>query len=161
MKRTLLIGTLVAPIAIVAGIRAQAVPGGGLSAPHCGQSAGGDPADAEPPVTTPSGLVYQVVNRGAGPAARPGQHVVIHETLTLADGTVVFSTRTKDQPVKFRLGGKQVIDGVDEGVTGMKVGERRKLIIPPVLSRRSVPSAGISPDATLYYEVELVEIVQE
>ena len=118
-------------------------------------------ANTERTVTTPSGLVYEIVERGSGPAARPGQRVAIHETTTLADGTVIYSTRTAGKPLKFLLGGKQVIDGVDEGVTGMKVGERRKLIVSPKLSKRSAYPEGLSPDATLYYDIQLVAVVQE
>jgi len=110
-------------------------------------------------VTTKTGLSYQVVVAANGPAARPGQFVRIHETTTLADGTLLYSTRTKNNPLKFLLGGNQVIAGVDEGVTGMRVGERRKLIVPPSLSRRSVYPANTPPDATLYYDIELVEIL--
>ena len=83
----------------------------------------------------------------------------IHETTTLADGTLIYSTRTKNNPLKFLLGGNQVIAGVDEGVTGMRVGERRTLIVPPSLSKRSVYPANTPPNATLYYDIELVEIV--
>ena len=107
-------------------------------------------------MTTKTGLRYQIVVPGNGPAAIPGQFVRIHETATLADGTLIYSTRTKNNPLKFLLGGNQVIAGVDEGVSGMRVGERRKLVVPPALSKRSVSS--IPPDATLYYDIELVEI---
>lgn len=112
-------------------------------------------------VTTSTGLVYQVVSYGKGPAAVPGQSVRIHETTTLADGTLIYSTRTNNKPLKFLLGGNQVIAGVDEGVTGMKVGERRHLMIPPALSKRSVYPANTPPDATLYYDIELVEIIEK
>ena len=115
-------------------------------------------AAAEGPVTTPSGLVYQIVTHGTGPAAKRGQQVLVHEILSLADGTVIYSTRTNDQAVKFLLGAKQAIDGVDEGVTGMQAGERRKLIVPPKLSKRTTYPKGLSPDATLYYDVELIAI---
>ena len=109
-------------------------------------------------VSTRSGLTYQIIVAGNGPGALPGQSVRIHETLTLADGTLIYSTRTKNNPVKFLLGANQVIAGVDEGVTGMRVGERRKLVVPPSLQGdRSVSS--IPQGATLYYDVELVEIV--
>ncbi len=109
-------------------------------------------------VTTPSGLVYTVVQEGTGPVAVAGQHVVIHETTTFTDGTVLFSSHTSGQPVRFLLGSKMVIKGVDEGVTGMKAGERRTMIVPPKLSQRSYYPEGLSPDDTLFYEVELVEI---
>jgi FKBP-type peptidyl-prolyl cis-trans isomerase len=111
-------------------------------------------------ITTTSGLTYQVITAGHGPAARPGQHVQIHETTTLADGTVIYSTRTNDKPLKFLLGGNQVIAGVDEGVTGMKVGERRRLVVPPSLSRRSSYPANTPPDAILYYDIELVDVLE-
>jgi FKBP-type peptidyl-prolyl cis-trans isomerase len=110
-------------------------------------------------VTTKSGLKYEIVSAGKVPAAMPGQHVRIHETTTLADGTLIYSTRTKNSPLKFLLGGNQVIAGADEGVRGMRVGERRKLIVPPSLSKRSVYPSNTPPDAILYYDIELVEIV--
>ena len=62
-------------------------------------------------------------------------------------------------PLKFLLGGDQVIAGVDEGVTGMRVGKRRTLIVPPALSVRSVYPAHTPPDATLYYDITLVAIL--
>jgi FKBP-type peptidyl-prolyl cis-trans isomerase len=110
-------------------------------------------------VTTKTGLTYQRVAAGNGPAARPGQTVRIHETTTLADGTLIYSTRTAGKPLKFLLGGRQVIQGVDEGVAGMRVGERRKLVVPPSLSKRSAYPANTPADATLYYDIELVEIL--
>ena len=116
---------------------------------------------AAKPVTTPSGLIYTVVKKGSGPAARAGQHVLIHETTSFADGRVLYSTRPGGRPLRFLLGGKQVIDGVDEAVTGMRVGERRKLIVPPHLSRRTTYPEGLSPDDVLYYDVELVGIDSE
>jgi FKBP-type peptidyl-prolyl cis-trans isomerase len=99
------------------------------------------------------------VAAGSGPAAQRGQSVRIHETTTLPDGTLIFSTRTQNKPLKFLVGGNQVIAGVDEAVIGMKVGERRKLIIPPSLSKRSSYPANIPPDSPLHYDVELVEII--
>lgn len=107
--------------------------------------------------TTPTGLTYTVVEQGAGPAARPGQHVLIHETTTFADGRVHFTTEG-GKPLRFLLGGNQVIAGVDEGVTGMRVGERRRLVVPPALSRRSAYPEGLSPEAILYYDITLVAI---
>ena len=109
-------------------------------------------------MTTTTGLSYQIIEPGKGPAAQPGQSVRIHETTTLPDGTVIYTSRTKNTPVTFLLGGNQVIAGVDEGVTGMKVGERRKLVVQASLSRRSVYPPNTPPDATLYIDVELLEI---
>jgi FKBP-type peptidyl-prolyl cis-trans isomerase len=110
-------------------------------------------------ITTKSGLQYEIVMEGRGQAAKPGSQVRIHETTTLKDGTLIYSTRSKGNPVKFLLGGNQVVAGVDEGVRGMRVGEQRKLIVPPSLSKRSTYPASIPPEATLYYDIELIEIV--
>jgi FKBP-type peptidyl-prolyl cis-trans isomerase len=107
--------------------------------------------------TTASGLSYTVVEQGAGPPAAPGQHVLIHETTTFTDGRMLYTTRN-GQPLRFLLGGNQVINGVDEGVTGMRVGERRTMIVPPNLSKRSEYPEGLSPDDTLRYDVELIGI---
>jgi FKBP-type peptidyl-prolyl cis-trans isomerase len=110
-------------------------------------------------VTTRTGLEYRIVVAGSGPAAMPGQSVRIHETTTRADGTLIYSTHTKDSPLTFLLGGGQVIAGVDEGVAGMRVGERRTLVVPPSLSKRSAYPANTPPDATLYYDITLLEIL--
>jgi FKBP-type peptidyl-prolyl cis-trans isomerase len=114
---------------------------------------------SERPQITPSGLAFNVVAKGLGPQAVSGQYVKIHETTKLADGTVIFTTRKNGKPILFLLGGNQVITGVDEGVQGMQVGERRKLIVPPSLSKRAVYPTNTPPDATLYYDIQLVEIV--
>ena len=112
-------------------------------------------------ITTESGLQYQVIVEGRGPRAESGNLVRIHETTTLQHGTLIYTTRTKNTPVKFLLGGNQVIAGVDEGVTGMRVGERRKLIIPPSLSKRSSYPANTPPEAILHCDIELIEILQK
>jgi FKBP-type peptidyl-prolyl cis-trans isomerase len=108
-------------------------------------------------VVTPSGLEYTVVAPGAGPSARAGAYVTIHETTSFMDGRVHFSTAGRP-PIRFLLGGGQVIDGLDEGVTCMKAGERRRLVVPPSLSRRSTYPEGLSPDDVLVYDVTLVTI---
>jgi FKBP-type peptidyl-prolyl cis-trans isomerase len=110
-------------------------------------------------ITTATGLKYEIALVGDGPLAEAGHTVKIHETTRLEDGTLIHSTRTNNTPLTFQLGANQVIAGVDEGVTGMRVGERRKLIVPPSLSKRSEYPKNIPPDATLYYLIELVEIV--
>jgi FKBP-type peptidyl-prolyl cis-trans isomerase len=108
-------------------------------------------------VVTPSGLTYTVVEEGSGPSAKPGSYVTIHETTTFTDGRVHFTTDGR-KPIRFLLGGKQVIDGLDEGVTCMKVGERRQLIVPPSLSKRSSYPADLDPSAVLLYDVRVMAI---
>jgi FKBP-type peptidyl-prolyl cis-trans isomerase len=111
-------------------------------------------------IKTKSGLVYEIVAKGTGPVAKAGQTVRIHETLTLPDGRLIFTSRKNNQPVTFVLGGNQVIPGVDEGVTGMRVGERRKLLVPPSLDGRTFDPTFIPPDAVRHYDIELIEIVK-
>jgi FKBP-type peptidyl-prolyl cis-trans isomerase len=109
---------------------------------------------------TASGLIYETVVKGTGPVARRGDKLRIHETLSLPDGKVIFNSREKNQTVTFVLGANQVIPGVDEGVTGMRVGERRKLFVPPSLDGRKFDPSLIPPDVIRHYDIELIEIVK-
>ncbi|MEP7373207.1 MAG: FKBP-type peptidyl-prolyl cis-trans isomerase [Chitinophagaceae bacterium] len=108
--------------------------------------------------TTNSGLRYFVLKQGAGETARQGQEVAIYESMGLLSGKPFYSIERPAAPINFVLGKKQVIDGVDEAVAGMKVGEIRKVIIPPHLSKRQEYPSYLSPDSTLLYKIELVEI---
>ena len=128
----------------------------------CLACAGTGPADKpeNPPVETPSGLVYRVVHPGTGPVAKAGDKALIHETTRLQDGTVITDTWKLNFPIPFVVGGKQVIDGLDEAVRGMRVGERRSLVVPPALSKRSVYPDSISPQDTLYYDVILLKVTK-
>lgn len=112
-------------------------------------------------ITTLSGLRYTVLKVGSGEAAKAGQEVAIYESMGYLSGKQFYSIEKPAPPIKFTLGKKQVIAGVDEAVTGMKVGEIRKLIVPPALSKRTEYPAYLSKDSTLVYKVELVEIVKK
>jgi FKBP-type peptidyl-prolyl cis-trans isomerase FkpA len=117
-------------------------------------------ADPEPPtVTTDSGLKYQVLKAGDGDVAKAGRKVKVHYTGWLTDGTKFDSSVDRGEPFQFNLGAGQVIPGWDEGVAGMKVGEKRRLTIPGKLGYGS-RGAGklIPPNATLIFEVELLGI---
>jgi FKBP-type peptidyl-prolyl cis-trans isomerase len=108
---------------------------------------------------TPSGLQYQDVVTGTGPEATTGQVAVVHYTGWLTDGTKFDSSRDRGQPFSFPLGGGQVIAGWDQGVAGMKVGGRRKLVIPPDLGYGAMGSPPVIPaSATLVFDVELLEL---
>lgn len=109
-------------------------------------------------IVTASGLKYCVLKRGSGEPAKLGERATMHETTTLMNGTVIFESYSKNSPITFLLGGKQVIDGVDEGVTGMRVGEIRRLLVPPTLSVRASYPANTPRDSTLRIDVELLSI---
>lgn len=110
-------------------------------------------------VTTPSGLVIEDVVVGEGDEAVAGQHVVVHYTGWLTDGTKFDSSKDRSDPFQFPLGGGRVIRGWDEGVVGMKIGGTRKLTIPPELGYGARGAGGvIPPNATLVFEVELLAL---
>ncbi len=107
--------------------------------------------------TTESGLVIEVLQEGSGEEAKAGQTVNMHYTGWLTDGTKFDSSVDRGQPFAFQLGVGQVIAGWDEGVVGMKVGEKRKLTIPPSIGYGASGAGGvIPPNATLVFEVEFL-----
>ncbi len=108
---------------------------------------------------TPSGLQYIEVARGSGAEARAGQQVTVHYTGWLTNGTEFDGSRGRNQPFAFALGRGQVIRGWDEGVQGMRVGGQRRLIIPPELGYGARGAGGvIPPNATLIFDVELLDV---
>lgn len=108
--------------------------------------------------TTPSGLRITDLVVGDGAEALAGQTVVVNYRGTLANGTEFDSSYGRG-PFSFPLGGGRVIQGWDEGVAGMKVGGKRKLVIPPDLAYGERGAGGvIPPNATLTFEVELLRI---
>ena len=110
-------------------------------------------------VTTESGLKYIDLQVGTGAEAATGDHVEVHYTGTLTDGTKFDSSHDRGRPFNFRLGAGRVIKGWDEGVAGMKEGGKRKLIIPPTLGYGDRGAGSkIPPNATLEFEVELVKV---
>lgn len=110
-------------------------------------------------VTTPSGLKYTDLVVGTGPSPRPGQTAVVHYTGTLTDGTKFDSSRDHGQPFSFVVGRGAVIKGWDEGIQTMKVGGRRRLVVPPALGYGPAGQPPkIPPNATLVFDVELLSV---
>ena len=112
---------------------------------------------------TGSGLKYEDVVVGTGPQPKPGQICVMHYTGWLwvsgAKGQKFDSSIDRGKPFKFPIGQGRVIKGWDEGVATMKVGGKRNLLIPPALGYGSRGAGGvIPPDATLFFEVELLGV---
>ena len=122
-------------------------------------SALGGPMEAEKPQVTASGLKITDLVVGTGDEASSGQSVVVHYRGTLENGVQFDASYDRGTPFEFPLGAGRLIKGWDEGVQGMKVGGKRKLVIPPELGYGQ-RGAGrvIPPNATLIFEVELLDI---
>ncbi len=123
------------------------------------QSSSGPTKVEGKPVTTVSGLKYWDIKVGDGPVAKPGMKVKVHYTGWLTNGKKFDSSLDRGQPFEFDLGKGMVIKGWDEGVSGMKVGGKRQLQIPPELGYGSRGAGGvIPPNATLIFDVELLGV---
>lgn len=111
-------------------------------------------------MTTESGLQIEEIKVGHGEIASSGQFVGVHYTGWLTNGNKFDSSKDRDEPFEFPLGQRAVIAGWDEGVQGMRVGGIRKLTIPPHLGYGARGAGGvIPPNATLVFEVELLDIL--
>jgi peptidylprolyl isomerase len=110
-------------------------------------------------VVTPSGVKYTDLRIGQGGEAATGKIVEVHYIGWLEDGTKFDSSRDRDRPFTFRLGTGDALKGWDEGLLGMKVGGKRKLVIPPELGfgKQGVGSV-VPPNAVLLYEFELLAV---
>jgi len=110
-------------------------------------------------VTTPSGLKYIDEKEGTGASPTKGKKVTVHYTGTLTDGKKFDSSVDRGQPFQFIIGVGQVIKGWDEGVLSMKVGGKRKLMIPSALGYGARGAGGvIPPNADLNFDVELLGV---
>jgi FKBP-type peptidyl-prolyl cis-trans isomerase len=120
---------------------------------------GGPPPLTGDTVTTDSGLKYIVIRSGDGPTAEPGQVVSVQYTGWFTDGRKFDSSVDRNEPIRFPVGTGHVIPGWDEAVGMMKVGDKWRLIIPPDLAygEQGHP-AGIPPNSTLIFDVELVGV---
>jgi peptidylprolyl isomerase len=127
-----------------------------------GSAACGGPQTAEPQTAAESGqpsVTKEDLVVGSGPEVKRGDHVTVHYTGSLTDGTVFDSSVERGTPFDYTAGIGQVIPGWDLGVVGMKKGGKRKLTIPPNLAygARGVPGK-IPPNATLLFQVEILDV---
>ncbi len=131
-----------------------------IAAAGCQGTGGGRASTVEPPlIRMKSGLQYQDLVVGKGLSPQPGRVVVVHYTGWLPGGQKFDSSYDRNKPFEFHLGRGEVIRGWDQGVATMKVGGKRKLVIPPNLGygNRGVGSK-IPPGSVLIFEVELLDV---
>ncbi len=150
--RALVVIAALAVIAVIVG--AVFVLQGGANAPGSPKPTTSAAASASPP----AGLKVTDEVVGTGDEAVAGKTVTVNYVGTLDDGTKFDSSYDRNQPFDFVLGQGQVIKGWDQGVAGMKVGGKRKLVIPPDLGYGSQAQGKIPPNSTLTFEVELLAV---
>ena len=151
------------PAIAVAGLIAMSACTQGRSVCETPAERGSDMTDGPPtvsaePVTTGSGLKYVDIEPGSGDSPEPGQTVVVHYTGWLEDGTKFDSSLGRGRPFSFPIGAGRVIRGWDEGVATMQLCGQRRLIIPPQLAYGATGQGPIPPNATLIFDVELLEV---
>lgn len=143
----------IAAVALVCALGCNPTPGAAPSGSGAAAPSGGKMQ------TTPSGLQYEDIVVGTGATPQAGQTVSVHYTGTLQDGKKFDSSVDRGQPFQFVLGRGQVIKGWDEGLATMKVGGKRRLVIPPDLGYGARGAGGvIPPNATLNFDVELLGV---
>ena len=116
------------------------------------------PPGTPPLQTTASGLQFQDIVAGTGAQPQAGQTVTVNYTGWLNDGTKFDSSLDRNQPFSFVLGKGQVIKGWDEGLATMKVGGKRRLVIPPGLGYGAQANGKIPANSQLTFDVELVDV---
>jgi FKBP-type peptidyl-prolyl cis-trans isomerase FkpA len=127
--------------------------------PGAAGSEAGEKRGSHVEIVTASGLRYTDLRPGQGAEATEGKIVEVHYTGWLENGKKFDSTENCKSPFTFRIGAGDVIKGLDEGVTGMREGGKRRLVIPPELGLGKQGGGGvIPPNATLTYEVELLSV---
>jgi peptidylprolyl isomerase len=113
-----------------------------------------------PGVKTDDGLQYWDIRMGNGQTAKEGSHVRVHYTGWLSNGKKFDSSVDTGKPFDFTIGNGEVIRGWEEGVTGMRVGGKRQLLIPPSLGygTEGTPDGPIPPNATLVFDIQLLGV---
>lgn len=110
--------------------------------------------------STGGSLVVEDLVVGTGATAAAGDTVSVHYLGTFTNGTKFDSSYDRGTPYSFRLGTGAVIPGFDQGVTGMRVGGKRRVTIPPALAYGSTGSGPIPPNTTIVFEIELLSVTR-
>ncbi len=110
-------------------------------------------------VVTPTGLKYYDFVDGTGNPVKNGDIVSVHYHAWLANGRLVDSSYLREEPFLFTVGTRQVIDGWDEGIIGMRLNGERQLVVPPELAYGSEGRDPVPPNAVMIFELRLVEIL--
>lgn len=146
-----------ATAALFSGCSRVPEPGPGPGAGASSEAAAS--ADTEPEPATQ--LIQEDLSEGSGTPVATGDTVRVHYTGTLMNGQKFDSSHDRDEPFEFTIGQGMVIKGWDEGVVGMKPGGKRRLVIPPELAYGKIGSPPKIPgNATLQFEIELVQKVE-
>jgi peptidylprolyl isomerase len=112
-------------------------------------------------ITTESGLKLKLTQSGKGKTVSKGDKVKVHYTGTLVDDRKFDSSRDRDQPFEFVIGMKQVIEGWDEALPYLKVGDRVSLTIPPELGYGDTPMPKIPPGSYLVFDIEVLDVFKD
>lgn len=124
----------------------------------------GEPFPPAPPTaigetkTLTGDVKYETLKEGTGEEVKSGRVAVVHYVGTLDDGTVFDSSRNRGTPANFTLGTGGLIKGWEYAIPGMKIGELRKIVIPPAMGYGAQEQGKIPPNSTLTFEVELVGV---
>jgi len=121
-------------------------------------SAAPQPSPSPSPPPADQKVTSTTLKPGKGPGAKAGDKVSVHYVGMLTDGTKFDSSRDRNRPFDLTLGSGQVIKGWEQGLLGMKVGELRKLVIPPGLAYGDRGRPGIPANSTLVFEIELLSL---
>lgn len=124
------------------------------------ETSGGGVSDAGTSVTTPEGVIYQVLKPGTGPKESSTQTLLLHYTLFLTNGQKIESSRDTEFPVPLKLqrNTNSFIKGFEIGTAGMRVGEIRRIYIPAELGYGEKGNEAIPPNTPLLFETELVDL---
>lgn len=112
-------------------------------------------------VKTESGLEYKILKEGKGKKARKGDEVLLYETTSYRNGTVLYSNENSENPIKIKIGANQVTKAIEEGLLGMKGGEIKEIIAPNYLVKREIYPDNVSPDSTLVIKLIVAEVIAQ